>query len=176
MKNRKYKERTGWECPTWRLRVIDFPSADGSIKERGVIDHPGSVVIVPLMGEEVMILNQHRIALDTTILELPAGTRDLGEEWLVTAQRELREETGYEGAPPVLLGAVEPNPAILTNRCHLYLIRDCVRVADQRLDPGEDIEVTTLPRSEIDSAVADGRISHALVVCAFWWLKQSGTR
>ena len=61
----------------------------------------------------------------------------------------------------------------MSNRCHTYLVRDCRPAGPQELDPGEDIEVTLLPRSDLASAVGDGRISHALVVCAFWWLAQN---
>jgi hypothetical protein len=68
------------------------------------------------------------------------------------------------------LGRVDPNPAILSNGCKTYLIEDCRKTGELELDPGEDIEVTTIPLEEIPSAIADGRITHALVVCAFWWL------
>jgi 8-oxo-dGTP pyrophosphatase MutT (NUDIX family) len=95
VKNTKYKSRTAWQCRSWRLRVLEFAYPDGSVKERGVIDHPGSVVMVPMDGENVRILRQYRIALKSTILELPAGTKEPEEDWLVCARRELREETGY---------------------------------------------------------------------------------
>ena len=68
---------------------------------------------------------------------------------------------------------MEPNPALFSNRCHTYLIRDCRPAGEQQQDPGEDIEVVTLPRAQLNAAVADGRISHALVICAFWWLERA---
>ena len=80
----------------WRLRVDSFRLADGRLYERGVIEHPGAVVVVPLLpgddGPRVLVLRQYRPALERTILELPAGTREGDEPWLECAQRELRED------------------------------------------------------------------------------------
>ena len=75
------------------------------------------------------------------------------------------------GSEVEFLGTVEPNPAILDNHCHTYLVRDCRKVGEPQPDPGEDLEVVVLPRTEMRAAVADGRITHALVVCALWWLE-----
>ncbi|HIP71690.1 MAG TPA: NUDIX hydrolase, partial [Anaerolineae bacterium] len=88
-----------WQGASWRLRLDRRQLPDGSVVEKGVVDHPGSVVLVPLRplpdDYELLMLRQFRHALDRTILELPAGTRGWQEDWLVCAQRELREETGY---------------------------------------------------------------------------------
>jgi ADP-ribose pyrophosphatase len=59
-----------------------------------------------------------------------------------------------------------PNPAIFTNRCHTFLATGCERVGDLQMDPGEDIEVVTLPVAEVDDLVRRGEIDHALVLAA----------
>ena len=100
---------------------------------------------------------------------------DRGESPAHAAARELREETGYAGDGPILLGIVAPNPAILNNRCHTYLFEHCTRIGEPELDQGEDIEVLTQPLSEIPALIASGGIDHALVICAFWWLSQHQT-
>jgi hypothetical protein len=48
-----------------------------------------------------------------------------------------------------------------------------MRTHELHLDPGEDIEVCTMPLGEIPAAIAHGEIDHALVICAFWWLAQT---
>jgi 8-oxo-dGTP pyrophosphatase MutT (NUDIX family) len=131
-------------------------------------------VIAVTPDDRIVLVRQYRHGTDRVSLEIPGGIVDEHETPADAAVRELAEETGYAGSAPAHLGTVEPNPAVFSNRCHTYLIRDCRPFGDQRLDPGEDIEVTTLPRSEVIAAVADGRIAHALVICAFWWLERAG--
>jgi len=86
-----------WKSNSWHLYVTERTLPDGSLHESAYIDHPGSVVIVPWkdtnQGGEILMLRQYRHTLRDSILELPAGTRKWGEDLLVCAQRELREET-----------------------------------------------------------------------------------
>lgn len=104
---------------------------DGRTRDKGTIDHPGSVVMVPLResraGLEVIMLRQFRLALNQTILELPAGTREQSEEWLSCAQRELREETGFRAQRFDSLGQCWPTPGISNELMHIYLARDLAR-------------------------------------------------
>ena len=144
----------------------------GSARRIAVIDTFEWVNVIALTPErDVILVRQWRHGAGKVTLEIPGGIIDPGEDPALAAARELREETGYVGGTPRFLGRVDPNPAILSNGCKTYLIEDCWKTGELELDPGEDIEVTTIPLEEIPRAIADGRISHALVVCAFWWLR-----
>ena len=165
MNNREYKARTAWQCRTWRLKALEFTYPDGTVKERGVIDHPGSVVIVPLEGSSVKILKQYRIALESTILELPAGTKEPDEDWLVCARRELREETGFRAETWTSLGKVWPAPGITNELMAVYLARD-LSPAPLPPDSDEEIEVVTYRFPELLRMALDGKLQDAKSVVA----------
>lgn len=63
--------------------------------DREIAVHPGAVAVLPVEGDEVVLLRQWRAAVDRTVLEVVAGTRDVeGESEEQTARRELEEEAG----------------------------------------------------------------------------------
>jgi 8-oxo-dGTP pyrophosphatase MutT (NUDIX family) len=118
---------------------------------------------------ELVLVEQYRHGPGAFTLEIPGGAVHPGEDPALAAVRELREESGYASAQtPILLGAVNPNPALFTNRCSTWLLRDCRRVGDVEPDPGEDLRVVTLPLDEVESRVRRGEIDHALVLDALY--------
>jgi ADP-ribose pyrophosphatase len=144
---------------------VELSTPDGTILEKGIIEHPGSVVVVPVQGEEVLILRQYRLSLKETILELPAGTRESGEEWLACAQRELREETGYRAENWIPLGHVWPAPGITNEEMAIYLASD-LSPAPLPADADEEIEVEKLPLRILANMALDGRLKDAKSVVA----------
>ncbi|MEM9557369.1 MAG: NUDIX hydrolase [Acidobacteriota bacterium] len=136
-----------------------------------VLEVPVWVNVVALTPErEVVLIEQYRHGIDELTLEIPGGMVDAGEDPAAAATRELREETGFTGAEPELLGSVHPNPAIQDNCCHTYLIRDARRTASMELDDGEHIRVVTHRLDDVPALIRDGVITHSLVVCGFTWL------
>ena len=131
------------------------------------VDSPDWVNIVALDGEgNMLLIRQFRFGTRAFTLEVPGGMVDPGEAPRATAERELREETGYVADRWVELGVCEPNPAIFSNRCHLFLAEGCVRQAELVLDPGEDIEVLPTPIDQVTELLHTGVITHALVIVA----------
>ena len=76
--------------------------------------------------------------------------------------------------PGMTSGQPEEFPAILTNRCFFYLARNAVRVQEQVLDAGEDIEIFEVPLNEIPARIRNGEIDHGMVLLTFFffWMKQ----
>ena len=148
----------------WRLRVDSFRLAHGRLYERGFIDHPGAVVVVPLLpgddGPQVLMLRQYRPALERTILELPAGTREADEPWLTCAQRELREETGQRAASFVPLGEVWAAPGLTNERMALFLAEG-LSVDPLPMDMDEEIVVEAHPLAAVVAMALDGRLDDA---------------
>ncbi len=91
--------------------------------------HPGAVVVVPVDGDDALLVRQYRVAVGGTILEVPAGKRDVpGEAPAATAARELEEEIGRRA------GRLEPlceffnTPGFCDEYTYLFLATDLVEV------------------------------------------------
>ncbi len=158
-----------WE-DKWRVRVNTVRLADGANHKRAVIDHPGAVVLAPLVTTEsgapaLLMVRQYRLALGTTLFELPAGTRDPGEPWLQCAQRELREETGFRAAEMTPLGEIWPAPGFTNERMALFLATG-LTPDPLPMDIDEDIVVETWPLAELAAMAIDGRLEDAKSVVA----------
>ncbi|MGH7956877.1 MAG: NUDIX hydrolase, partial [Opitutaceae bacterium] len=96
-------------------RVYRHP-ARSTEREFVVINAPDWVNVVALTPDRHLVLvRQFRYGIDEFSLEIPGGVIDAGEDPVVAGIRELREETGYSGAPAKLLGIVRPNPAMQSN-------------------------------------------------------------
>lgn len=152
--------------------VVRRSSRTGRPGRYQVLEVPAWTNVVALTpDDEVVLIEQYRHGLDRVTLEIPGGIVEEGEDPAVAAARELREETGYTGLEPILLGTVHPNPAIQGNACTTWLIREAVRTAEPEPDEGEHIEVGTVPRREVPALLRKGGITHSLVVAAFHWLE-----
>lgn len=153
--------RIQWAGSSWRLHVYTLTGPDGTVVEKGYIEHPGAVILVPLNeAGEILMLRQYRRSLDDEILELPAGTKGWQEEWLSCAQRELREETGYRAKTFTQLGDVWPAPGYSNEVMRFYVAQG---LTDDPLPQDYDEEITIAPMalSELVPMALDGRLQDA---------------
>lgn len=134
---------------------------------RVVLETPDWVnVIARTVDHEIVVVRQYRFGIQDITAEIPGGMIDPGEDPLVAAQRELREETGYESDQWRALGNVQPNPAFHDNLCYHFLADHAVPVGPPNLDAGEDIRVETWPLTRMLGAVESGEVRHTLVLSA----------
>ena len=128
----------------------------------------------------LVLVRQFRFGIDEFSLEIPGGVMEAGEDPIEAGLRELREETGFTGTRARVLGSVNPNPAIQSNRCHFVLVEDAVQSAALEWDADEEIEVTTVPVDEVLAHARAGGITHALVLNAlfffepYWLARRTG--
>ena len=131
------------------------------------VDWVNVVALTPL--REIVMIEQYRHGTNSVELEIPGGMIDPEDKGPVEGGvRELREETGYEGSHPLLIGQVYPNPAIMSNTCSTVLVRNCELKYGLALDDSEDVVTHLVPIDEIPKLVLSGRVKHSLVAVALY--------
>lgn len=145
------------------FRVVreSYLDHQGERHERDVILHPGAVTILPLLDDgRVCLIRNFRVATGETLIELPAGTLNVGEDPALAAIRELEEETGFRCGKLERLCAFYLSPGILSERMHLYVARE-LTPGPMALEAGEQIETHIVPWEEALELVREGKIQDA---------------
>jgi ADP-ribose pyrophosphatase len=123
--------------------------------EREIVEHPGAVAIVAVDDDgTVTLVRQLREAARKHLLELPAGTLEVGEEPLDSARRELEEETGLTGGEWRELAAFYTTPGFCRELMHLFAAEGVQQGAASPEDD-EELELVRLPVSEIGDHLAE---------------------
>jgi len=128
---------------------LQYPTGNRTFRE--IVEHPGGAVVVCLFeNTDILLIRQYRHPFGGEVIELPAGKLDSGEDPLVCAQRELREETGYAAHQWDILTSLYSTPAFCNEVLHLFLARDLyLHEQGQSLEEGEaSIQVFRIPLQE----------------------------
>jgi 8-oxo-dGTP pyrophosphatase MutT (NUDIX family) len=131
-------------------------------------------VIALTKDKKIILVKQYRHGLEDVTLEIPGGAVHPEEDFLLAAQRELAEETGYTSKNWKKMGRVSANPAFMNNYCETYLAIDAECTTSQTLDEFEEINVELYPVSELRSMVNSEKIHHSLVIAALYFLTGVG--
>jgi ADP-ribose pyrophosphatase len=149
---------------------VELPN--GHVTQRDIVRHPGAVAIVPLLGDgRVVLIRQFRYAAGKTILEIPAGTLELGEPPLECAVRELREETGYAAKELEPLLSCFMAPGYSDEVIHFFVARGLSVVGD---DPEDDEEITLEFHllEEVRRMIAENVIEDAKTIVGILTMKE----
>ncbi len=103
------------------------------------LKRPSTIQIIPTIGDRVLLAYEEQPTKPLGYAFL-GGRQEENEEPLVTAKRELLEETGLESDDWELLKVYEYEGKIEWST-YLFVARNCKKIAEQKLDPGEKIEV-----------------------------------
>ena len=167
----------------FRRSAYRFP--DGTVFEPFYSYSRRDYVVIVASDEDgnYLCVRQYRQGIGKVTTEFPAGgiERRDGKEYgsgdtsaedaLDAAKRELLEETGYESDEWQHMLTIPSNATIADNYAHLFVARNCRKVAGQSLDETECLNVITLSADEIDGLVTDGDFLQAMHVTA-WLMSQ----
>ena len=148
------------------LRVDNVVLPDGKAAKREIVGHPGAVCIVPVRDDgTILLVRQFRLAAGQVLLEIPAGTRNSGEDPAACAARELEEETGYKAANLRPLFSSYLAPGYSTELIHAYL---ATGLTDGKTNPDEDenVELVALPIPEVERRILAGELQDAKTIAA----------
>ena len=149
-----------------RVRRDEVLLPNGHTSVREVVEHPGGVGILALTEDgNVLLVRQYRYAFGRTLLEIPAGKREKGEDPLTTAQRELREETGATAEEWLPLGSLIASPGCYDEVLYLFLARG-LRFGATAPDEDEFLTLEQMPLHELVRRCMSGEITDAKTVCA----------
>lgn len=127
------------------------------------------VNIIAITKDNLFVIEeQYRHGIQKVCYELCAGDVELGEEPIMSAQRELLEETGYAGGEWSYLGSFATNASGATNYCHSFLARDVELVARQRLEETEDIVIHLMREQEVRALLNDNQITEGVMAAPLW--------
>ena len=136
----------------------------GRRHKREVCVHPGAVVVLPILPDgKVLLIKSYRYAVGESLLELPAGTLERGEEPINCAGRELIEETGYTAGRLKSLGSFFASPGILSERLYAFAAYD-LHPGRPQPEPGEQIEPYPVEWDDAIDMIRSGAIRDAKTI------------
>lgn len=139
--------------------------ADGKKSFREVVRHSGGVVILAFKDEDtILLVKQYRYPTGETVLELPAGKLEKGEDPFEAAKRELEEETGYCANKWTDLGYINTSPGFSDEKLYLYLAQD-LEYTHCHPDEGEIIQAFEYKYDDVLKMIDNGEINDAKTIC-----------
>ncbi len=158
------------------LQVDDVELPDGKTSKRELVKHPGAVAILALTQEDkIVMVEQYRKPLERSLIEIPAGKLEPGEEPKQTAMRELEEETGYKTDDLKFVTSFATSPGFADEVIHIYLAKN-IEKAENKLEGDDDefVELIEVTVEEAEQFEKEERIWDAKTAYAVLYAKAKG--
>ena len=115
-------------------------------------------------NKKIIIISQYKHGAGEVVIELPAGLIDLGESPLEAGRRELLEETGFTAKNFEDLGIIKLDVSWIKAGCHVIYCNDAKKIAEQNLEPTEDIEVFEMAKEEVYESIINNTIDNGIMI------------
>lgn len=158
-------------------QIIDFYSdtikidEDGRIVNFDFIDHKGAAAMIPIDDDgRIIMVRQYRNAIDDYSLEIPAGSKNEGEDYASCAIRECEEETGYLAGEVFHLIDVYTTVAFSNEKIAIYYTSG-IKPSKQHLDDDEFVTIEKYTIDELTEKIFKGEIKDAKTVAGILALR-----
>ena len=139
-------------------------SATGINGKYVVMNAPKWVTVIPVIGDDFVMVRQFRHGLGAITTEFPGGVADDDDEDVIkTATRELEEETGFKAGKVTVLGTCNPNPALFSNTFTVCLAEELTETNEQHLDEDEVLTYVRIPKQKVIDSFCTGEFVHAFM-------------
>jgi len=158
------------------LQVDDVRLPNGKTSKREIIKHSGAVAVIPITDDgKIIFVEQYRKPLEKSLVEIPAGKLEPGEEPHITAVRELEEETGYTTDDLTYITSFYTSPGFADEIMYIYLAKQLKLLENPVLgDEDEFVEKVILSLDEAKQYVKEERIHDAKTVYALLYVELMG--
>jgi ADP-ribose pyrophosphatase len=157
--------RRVWEGMYIRVEEADHPHGIWEYARRQ--KNISAAVILPITdGDELVLVEQHRIPLGCSCIELPAGLigdEAEGESAQSSAARELEEETGFVARNWRYIGEFASSPGMMGETFHFFKATGLSRVSAGGGVAGEGITVHVVPRAELPTFIQTARLRGCVI-------------
>ena len=166
---RVLKSRRIYKGRVIHVKVDRVVEPGGVEATREIVEHRGSVVILPRLSDgRILLVRQYRYAARRHLWELVAGSMEPGESVIRAARRELQEETGYRAGSLKRLFSFYPSPGVLTEQMHLVEASN-LKLSDAAPEEDERIQVRAFSKTEIDKLIQERKIIDGKTLVGVMW-------
>ncbi len=163
-------ERVIFTTKFFTIKDIDLESQKGKFTFQ-IIEKHDTAMIVPIIGEDIILIKEYFAATDTYNLSLPKGQIDKDHGMQETANKELQEEIGFKAAKIDHLVTLTMSPGYLTQKTHVFLAQD---LTESRLegDEIEELEIIRYPFARFEDLIEKGELTESRVIASLFWARK----
>lgn len=152
-----------------RIDTVELP--DKKYSKREIVEHSGSVGIIPIIANSIVLVKQFRKSVEKILLEIPAGKIEINEEPRETALRELREETGYTTEKLEYLFEFYTSPGFSNEKMYLFLSDELLE-GETSFESNEYIELEKVKIEDLIKMVDRGEITDSKTIIGIFYAEK----
>lgn len=165
-------KQTLLKTPIFTIEESESVSSDGLKRNYILIGAPDWVTVIPVVNDNFIMVKQWRHGSKTLSIEFPGGVIEKNETPIQGASRELKEETGFVAGKMIHLGTINPNPAFMQNKFHVFAAFDLKQTGTQSPDEDEYVNYFEMKQTDVFAEMGSPQMPHALMVAALQLYRQ----